>query len=117
MSTEEKVRVEMILGARGEDGKSMAPGEEYSVSRGFARMICVAGKARYVPTGGSVDPDEEPDVTGELDGIDLTERAGEIAIDHGLTAEDFEGHEPSGATGFTVDDVNEIVAALEAEDE
>lgn len=45
------------------------------------------------------------------DHADFTERGGEVAIDAGLHLEDFEGIEPTGETGYTVADVEAVIAA------
>ncbi|HEX6940303.1 MAG TPA: hypothetical protein VF158_12895, partial [Longimicrobiales bacterium] len=71
--------------------------------RELAERAALAG-TESDPTPGQSDPRPIP-------GVDLTERAGEIAVAAGLTAEDFVGCEPSGRTGYTVADVKAILAA------
>ena len=63
-----------------------------------------------------VEPQDEPDeptVINSLAGVDFASGpAGELATGAGLTTEHFEELEPSGSTGFTKGDVEDIIAAL-----
>lgn len=69
--------------------------------------------ARHIREG------DAPRTTNPLAGIDMTERAGEIALElieaGTLDIETLLGREPSGATGYTVADV-ESAAALNPEE-
>ena len=50
--------------------------------------------------------DDAPDHPGPLAGIDwASDRGAEVAAEIGLTAADFHGIEPTGAGGYTVEDV------------
>lgn len=61
---------------------------------------------------------ETADARGPLAAIDMTERAGEVALEHvragRLVVADFKGRTASGKTGFTVADVEAIVAENES---
>ena len=76
---------------------------ELRVGRGFGKTAAALGSVD--PEAAAVLDDPRP-----IPGVDLTERAGEIALAAGLTAADFAGRSPSGKTGFTVADVQALIA-------
>lgn len=71
----------------------------------------VQGAAYAYPDAMPANFDELQSAT--LDTLDFTRRGLEEAQRAGLSARDFEGFEPSYASGFGVDDVKRVAAARE----
>ena len=90
----------------------IANGRITNAKGNFTRGDAIEGSEQdlkpLVDTGAAHWDDGNP-----LDAVDMTERAGEIALSAGLTPEDFAGLEPSGVTGFTVADVEAILDGRE----
>ena len=62
------------------------------------------------------NPIEEEEAQEEEESIFASPAAAELAEDEGLTADDFDGVEASGETGYTKADVEGVVKAQEEEE-
>lgn len=97
--------------------EGMAPSDAVPVGEsGGAAVFRDAAGARFTLFKTESSIQKRP-FAGRLDavgGVGLTERAGEVALAAGLTAADFAGRTPSGRTGFTVADVEKIIADKES---
>lgn len=68
---------------------------------------------RGEPTHTCAEPDCPADVAVPERDIDFaSDEAGELALELGLTLDDFDGYVPSGKTGLTVADVSEVAKIL-----
>lgn len=90
------MRIRFLMNVMNAHGR-FRKGQEYDYPDRFVDSILDVGYA--------VPADEDG-----LDAIEFASKAArKLAEDEGLAVEDFAGHQPSGETGYTKDDVTEIV--------
>jgi hypothetical protein len=102
-------KVDLRQDYRAEDGKLYRRGKGVEVPASLAKAVRAAPAARAAeetPAGATVDA---------LADVELTPAAKTRAQEEGLTAEDFKRQRKSGATGFTVEDVESIAERKNAQ--
>ena len=106
-------------GEKGEDGEMKYPVDAPEVLAINGEESFPAEEAEYATPEGSAEDmlavDEPVEDEGEAGGVDFASSAAEQkAADLGLTDADFTGHTPSGKTGFTAADVQQVADEKEA---
>lgn len=106
------VRIRLRQSVIGTGGDVWHAGQEYAAPADLARQLVGRGAAELVATV-ATSPKAKPN---PLDGVDFaSDQAAELAMAARLTAADFDGIDPSGASGYTKSDVAAILELLKGD--